>query len=287
MDKRKRLKQLISNKGMVVAPGAFDALTARIVQQAGFQVCYMGGNGAVASMLGVPDIGLASATEMIERARNISNAIDIPLICDADTGYGNVNNVVRAVRDFEQAGVAAIHIEDQATPKRCGAMEGLKLIPAEECAEKIRAAVNTRRDPNFLIIARTDARAVHGLSEAIRRVQMFEAAGADLVFAEMLESLDEIRSVVSSVKVPVLQDTLETSADVVFSHQQLEAVGVKISIHSMLSVLTHANSMATLMKRLHSERTSKGLMNGMMDLHRYEEILGINEQAELRETYGT
>ncbi|MGK7752147.1 MULTISPECIES: isocitrate lyase/PEP mutase family protein [unclassified Roseovarius] len=287
MDKRKRLKQLIANDGMVVAPGAFDALTARIVQQVGFDVCYMGGNGTVASMLGVPDIGLASSSEMVERARNINNAIDIPLICDADTGYGNVNNVVRAVRDFEQAGVAGIHIEDQVTPKRCGAMEGLKLVSAEECAEKIRAAVDTRRDSDFLIIARTDARAVHGLSEAIRRVQMFEAAGADLVFAEMLESLDEIRSVVSSVGVPVLQDTLETSPDVVFSHEELEAAGVKVSIHSMLPTLTHANSMMTLMSRLRSEGTSKGLMEGMMDLHRYEEILGIKEQAELQKTYGT
>lgn len=285
--KRKNFRELIARPGMIVAPGAPDALTARIIEEAGFEVCYMGGNSAVAQMLGVPDIGLATFSDMVERARNIVSAIDIPLVCDADTGYGNVNNVVRTVRAFEQAGVAGIHLEDQAAPKRCGAMEGLALISLEESAMKIRAAVYARQDPNFAIIARTDSRAVLGLDEAIRRIQAYEKAGADIVYVEMLQSLDEIRQVVEAVSVPVLYDVLELSEELTFSNEELENVGVKMAIYSMSSILYTTAVMRKFMSDLRKNGTTRDKVKDMVSLHDYELLLGIEDESALQRKFAS
>lgn len=283
--KRKKFQKLMASQRMIVAPGAPDALTARIIEEAGFDVCYMGGNGAVAQMLGVPDIGLATFSEMIEHVRNIANAIDIPLICDADTGYGNVNNVVRAVRAYEQAGVAGIHLEDQVTPKKCGAMEGLTLASLEESAAKIRAAVHARQDPDFVIIARTDSRAVAGLDEAIQRIQAYEKAGADIVYVEMLQSLDEVKRVVASVSVPVLYDVLELSEDLTFSNKELEDAGVKIAIYSMSSILYTTAMTRKFMADLKKNGTTRDKVKDMTSLHDYELLLGIEQQTALQRQF--
>lgn len=282
MNKRIRLRKLLDSPEMIVAPGAPDALTARIIEKVGFECCYMGGNGVTASKLGFPDIGLTTATEMLERARNINACIDLPLICDADTGYGNVNNVHRTVRDFEQAGIAAIHLEDQATPKKCGAMDGLELTSFEESVSKIRAAVQSRSDPNFLIIARTDSRAAVGLDESIRRIQAFEAAGADVVYVEMLETADEIRRVVQSVKVPVLYDVLERRKDAVLSNAKLKECGVKIATYPMSAILFMAKSITSFMEDLKREGSTQGRADELMDLHEYEKLLGIDGQIEFQ-----
>jgi len=286
-DKRRKFRELLQRDGMIVAPGACDALTARIVQAAGFEVCYMGGNGSVASMLGVPDIGLATFSEMAERARNVAACIDLPLICDADTGYGNVNNVIRTVRTLEQAGVVGIHLEDQVTPKKCGAMAGLKLVSVEESAAKISAAVGARRDPDFIVIARTDSRAVMDLEEAIRRVQAFEAAGADMVYVEMLRSLDEVKAVVDSVNVPVVYDVLETTGIEQPSNQELEAAGVKMAIYSMSGTLLMAGTMQHFMSDLKANGTTSSWISRMLPLHDYEKLLGSEEQAAYQSKYGT
>ena len=283
--KRKKLRELLAGSRMIVAPGAPDALTARIIEEAGFDVCYMGGNSAVAQMLGVPDIGLATFSEMIERARNIANAISIPLVCDADTGYGNVNNVVRAVRAYEQAGLAGIHLEDQVTPKKCGAMDGLQLVSIEESASKIRAACHARQDPDFVIIARTDSRAVAGLDEAIRRIQAFEKAGADIVYVEMLQSLDEVKRVVESVSVPVLYDVLELSEELTFTNADLEAAGVKMAIYSMSSILYSTAIMRKFMADLKANGTTRDKVKDMTSLHDYEVLLGIDEQIALQRQF--
>ena len=190
--KKRKLRELMNKPGIKVAPGVCDAIGARLVEKAGFDVCYMTGNGAMASMLGKPDIGLGTMTEMVQRAHNLAACINIPLISDADTGYGGLNNVKRTVEEFEAAGVSAIHIEDQASPKKCGAMEGVKVVPIEEMSEKIRIAVRSRKDPDFLIIARSDSRKVLGFEESLRRAKAFAEAGADVVYVEMLESREEI-----------------------------------------------------------------------------------------------
>ena len=197
---RPRLRELLARPEPLVAPGAYDALSARLVEQAGFDVVYMTGFGTTASLAGRPDVGLLTGTEMVDNARRIAAAVDVPVIADADTGYGNAINVVRTVQAYEQAGVAGIHLEDQVMPKKCGHMSGKAVIPADEMVGKIRAAVAARRDPDFLLIARTDAAAVEGLDAAIDRARAYAEAGADVLFVEAPTSEDDIARVAEELR---------------------------------------------------------------------------------------
>lgn len=181
MEARKRLRELVDAKEILVLPGAYDALSARLAEAAGFPCVYMTGYGQSASKLGAPDVGLMTMSEMVERAKDMCAAVSVPVICDGDTGFGNVVNLVRTVREYERAGAAAIQLEDQTTPKKCGHMLGRQVVDAEEMVNKIRAAAAARQDPDFLIIARTDARTNHGVEEAIRRARLYEQAGADII----------------------------------------------------------------------------------------------------------
>jgi len=201
--KTSRLRAILSGQDMVVAPGCYDAITARAIQQAGFPVAYMTGAGT-SMALGYPDLGLITMTEMVDAARRINGSIDIPLIADGDTGYGNELNVVRTVQEHERAGTAGIHIEDQVSPKRCGHLDDKEVITRQEFAAKIRAAAYARSDPNFLIIARTDARAVVGMEEAVDRCKMALDCGADLVFLEGPQTIDEIAQVPVAVGGPCM-----------------------------------------------------------------------------------
>ena len=176
----------------ILAPGAYDALTARLIEQAGFPAVYMTGFGTSASLLGRPDVGLLTMSQMVDNARRIVQAVDVPVIADADTGYGNPLNVIRTVQEYELAGVSAIHMEDQVTPKKCGHMENKQVIAATEMIEKIQAAVEARRSDDFLIIARTDARAVEGLDSAVRRARAYREAGADILFIEAPQNEEEV-----------------------------------------------------------------------------------------------
>ena len=188
------LKKILEEEKTLLVPGAYDAFSAKILKQAGFKVIYMTGSGVTASTTGMPDVGLLTMTEMVNQARNIVNATDLPLICDADHGYGNPINVVRTVREYERAGVAGIHIEDQVAPKKCGHFEGKEIIPAEDMVNKIKAAIYAREDPAFLLIARTDARATAGLDEAMRRARLYARAGADMIFLEAPQSVAELKT---------------------------------------------------------------------------------------------
>lgn len=181
-----RLRELLAGD-LVVAPGAYDALSARLVEAAGFPAVYMTGFGTTASLLGRPDVGLLTMTEMVQAASRIRSVVEVPVIADADPGYGNALNVIRTVREYEAAGVAAIHLEDQVAPKRCGHLEGKRVVPASTMADRLRAAVAARSDPDFLLIARTDARAVEGLDAAIDRARRYREAGADMLFVEALQ----------------------------------------------------------------------------------------------------
>src|SRR5665648_534938 len=183
MNKGKVLRNLIASKEILVAPGAHDVLTAKIIEKAGFKAVYMTGYGQAASHLGTADVGLMTMSEMLARANNFASAVDIPVIADGDTGFGNAINVMRTVRQYEMAGVAAIQLEDQVAPKKCGHMTGRQVIPMDEMVGKIRAAVEARQNPDFVIIARTDARTIHGIDEAIRRSKAYEAAGADIILS--------------------------------------------------------------------------------------------------------
>ncbi|MCJ7772500.1 MAG: isocitrate lyase/PEP mutase family protein, partial [Desulfobacterales bacterium] len=192
---RQKLKKALIDNEFIQAPGAYDALTAKIIEGAGFPAVYMTGFGSSVAHFGLPDLGFLTLSEMVENAARIADAVDVPVIADADTGYGNAINVVRTVREYEKTGAAAIHIEDQQWPKRCGHMSGKKVIPAADMVAKIKAAVDNRRDPDFLIIARTDSIAVEGFDQAVERAEMYADAGADMLFVEAPRSAQEMAEV--------------------------------------------------------------------------------------------
>lgn len=224
-----QLRALLAKKEMVVAPGAYDAISARMIEQAGFAAVYMTGSGTAAA-LGFPDFGLITMTEMVENAAAITRSISVPLISDADTGYGNELNVTRTVREFEARNVAAIHIEDQVSPKRCGHLDGKEIVPREEYISKIRAAAAARRDPDFVIIARSDARAVVGLDEAILRANEALAAGADMVFVEATQSLEEMAEVPRRVNGPCLLNMVAGGKTPLVSLSDAQAMGYRMAI---------------------------------------------------------
>ena len=286
MDSKKnaKLRKMLNNPGIVVAPGVYDAVSARIAEKSGFETVYMTGNGTVASLLGIPDIGLATMSEMVMRGRQLSACLEVPLICDADTGYGNLNNVRRTVLEYEAAGVSAIHIEDQCTPKKCGAMEGLALVSAEEAAEKIRVALKARTDPNFTIIARTDAAKAISLDEAIRRLKMFADAGADVVFAEMIDTKEDILKITKAINnVPVMYDVLETTRERAFSIQELESYGVKVVICCLAPLFYTCTKLTEFYENYYESGTNLKYFEELMNLHDYEKLMGLEKEHAIRE----
>ncbi len=223
------LRPHLHNPGMLVAPGAYDAIGARLIEQAGFAAVYMTGAGTSAAR-GYPDFGLLTMGEMVENAATMARSINLPLIADADTGYGNELNVTRTVREYEARGVAAIHIEDQVAPKRCGHLDGKEVVSRAEFVSKIRAAVEARRSPEFVIIARTDARAMIGLDEAIWRANAALEAGADMAFVEAVQTMEEIAAVPQRVKGPCLLNVVPGGRTPVFDLREAEAMGYKLAI---------------------------------------------------------
>lgn len=223
------LRKQLDSAGMIIAPGAYDAIGARLIEQAGYHAVYMTGAGTSAAR-GFPDFGLLTMSEMVDNAAVMARTVRIPLIADADTGYGNELNVTRAVREFEARGVAAIHIEDQLAPKRCGHLDGKEVISQAEFVSKIRAALEARRSKEFVIIARTDARAMLGLDAAISRANAALAAGADLAFVEAAQSLEEVAAVPQRVKGPCLLNVVPGGRTPVFNLREAEAMGYKMAI---------------------------------------------------------
>ncbi|WOD29144.1 isocitrate lyase/PEP mutase family protein [Alloalcanivorax xenomutans] len=224
-----RLRQLMKEQDLVLAPGGYDGITARLIEQAGFSCLYMTGAGTSAA-LGFPDLGLLTMTEMVDNAGTMARSVSIPLIADADTGYGNELNVTRTVREFEARNVAAIHIEDQVFTKRCGHLDDKEVITSNEYVAKIRAAVAARRDPDFMIIARTDARAVHGLDEAIDRANAALEAGADMAFVEAPQSLSEMAEVPRRVRGPCLLNMVPGGRTPIISAAQAQEMGYRLMI---------------------------------------------------------
>ena len=215
--------------GMVVAPGAYDCLTARSIERAGFSAVYMTGGGTAASM-GYPDYGLLTMTEMADNAGRIAASVKLPVIADADTGYGNELNVIRTVREYERRGVAGLHIEDQGFPKKCGHLEDKTIVPIEDYVAKIRAAVSAKTDPNFMVIARTDSRASLGFDEAIRRANAAIDAGADMAFVEAPQTLDEVKAVPRLVKGPCMLNMVWRGKTPDMTLSEVEGLGYKLTI---------------------------------------------------------
>ncbi len=242
---------------MVIAPGAFDGISARLIAEAGFEAVYMTGAGTSASRIGQPDLGLITMTEMVTNAATIVECTGLPVIADADTGYGNPLNVTRTVREYERAGVAAIHIEDQVLPKRCGHMEGKQLVPAEEFVQKIRAACDGRRSDDFIIIARTDANTVYGFEEAIRRGTLYAEAGADILFIEAPLTVEQMTKIPELIKTPCLINVAgPESRTPALATEEIRSMGYKIAIHPGISMDAVVTAIRRALKRLKEEGIS-------------------------------
>jgi 2,3-dimethylmalate lyase len=262
------LRSMLKGPGIVVAPGAYDGFSARLIEAAGFKAVYMTGAGTAASHLGQPDLGLATLTEMAAHAGHIASCVSLPLIADADTGYGNALNVVRTVREYERAGVAGLHLEDQVAPKKCGHIAGKQVIPAREFADKIRAAAEYRTDPDFVIIARTDARAVTGLDDAIERGNRYAEAGADIIFVEAPQTEDEIHRIAREVKAPLLANMVPGGRTPPVNVAELERLGFKVVIFPAVCMAAAVPAMEQALARLKETGTDwhEGAVLSPMDL---------------------
>ncbi len=285
MSKGKLLRQLLAAKEILVAPGAHDVLTGKIIEKAGFQAVYMTGYGQAASHLGMPDVGLLTMNEMVERAANFASALDIPVIADGDTGFGNAVNVMRTVRLYEKAGVAAIQLEDQVAPKKCGHMTGRQVVSIEEMVGKIKAAAEARQNPDLVIIARTDARTVLGIEEAIRRGRAYEEAGADVVFIESPETVDEMKEITSTFNVPVLANMVEGGRTPLLSAQELEDLGYHIVIFPTSSTYITAQAVKNLMEELRKTGTTQNILRQMISFTEFNKLIGLAEIRELENKF--
>jgi len=275
------LRQLLRQPGIIVAPGAYDCLTAKLIEREGFPVVYMTGAGTAVTRVGKPDLGFASLTEMLANASAIASTINVPLIADADTGYGGALNVYRTIQEYEKAGVAALHIEDQAFPKRCGHLDGKEVVPLADMVVKLRAAGEARTDEDFVIIARTDALAVTGLDDTLRRCVAYAEAGADVLFVEALRTQEEIDRVRREVDVPLLYNFVEHGKSPLLPVSQLEALGFKIVIFPgslMLSVYTLAQRILREIRQHGTTASLLGEMGSVVDLFN---LMGMQEALAL------
>ncbi|TMC92208.1 MAG: isocitrate lyase/PEP mutase family protein [Chloroflexi bacterium] len=283
-----RLRELLVQRDLLVAPGAYDALSARLIAQAGFPAVYMTGFGTAASVLGQPDVGLLTMSEMVSRAAALAAVVgDRPLIADADTGYGNPINVRRTVREYERAGAAAIHIEDQVWPKKCGHMEGKQVIPVDEMVQKIRAAADARQDPDFVIIARTDANAVYGLEDALRRGRAYREAGADVIFIEAPRSIEELRAIAQAVPdVPLLYNWAESGKTPLLPLEEIHALGFKLVIFPVSMLFAATQALLDLLEALKQGQTSLAFAERMVTFSQFTDQIGLPEIQALERRYG-
>lgn len=286
IDRPKRLRELLAGSEFLIAPGASDGLTARLIEEAGFPVCYVTGAGIANARFGMADVGLTTGTEIVDQVRAIAAATTLPAICDADTGYGNAINVMRTVYEFERAGAAGIQLEDQVTPKRCGHFEGKDVIPAPEMVQKIRAAVQARSDTNFVIVARTDARAVHGLEDALARGRAYRDAGADVLFIEAPKSVEEMRRIPAEVDgVPHLVNIVEGGRTPVTSANELAEMGFRIAIYANFVLRVAARAIQTGLSYLAERGSSLGYDDAMIAMSERQRLVRLPEIQELERRF--
>ena len=282
---RARLRALLAQGTPVTAPGAYDALSARLVEEAGFDVVYMTGFGSTASLIGRPDVGLLGVSEMADNARRIVSAVSVPVIADADTGYGNAINVVRTVQLYEQAGIAGLQLEDQVMPKKCGHMSGKALIGAGEMAGKIRAAVDARRDPDLVIIARTDAVAVEGLAAAIDRAKAFAAAGADLLFVEAPASEEDIATLAAELRgvAPLVFNWAEGGRTPPLPAERIAELGFSLVLYPIGTLLAATAGIRALLASLRRDGVPD--LAGLPAFGEFTDFIGLPEVQALEQRY--
>jgi len=282
MRKTTRFRELVGAPEILMLPVAYDALSALAIAQAGFSALCVAGYGSSGSLLGLPDIGLASGTELLTHYRHIIDRVDLPVMVDIDTGFGDVNNVIRTVREAEGMGAAALFIEDQTFPKRCGHMAGKSVVPVEEYLPKLRAALWARRDPDFVIMARTDAAAVCGIDEAIRRAQLYAEAGADMVFVEAVTTVEDMRRVNEAVSAPGMANMIEGGRTPFLPASELQELGYAAVAYPCAAVYTAVRALKNWASHLRFHGTSAGFAgpDTMIDFEEYFRFIGA---ADIRE----
>ena len=281
-----RLRNLLAQPGIIIAPGVADALNARLVAREDFQALYMTGAGTSAVRLGMPDVGLLTLTEMVDNAARIADASGLPLIADADNGYGGPLNVRRTVRAYERAGVAAVHLEDQVLPKRCGHLSGKRLVPVDEMIGKIKAALDARQDPDFVVIARTDAIAVEGFEQALDRAAMYQEAGCDMLFVEAPRTTDQLAAIGERFAVPTLYNMASSGKTPFLASDEIAALGFKLVIYPNLLILAGISAATRALRELKSSGSIAGLMNEIASFTEFFDLVGMEEVQRLEERYG-
>ncbi len=282
------IRKLVYDKSKpLVFPGVYDAITAKIAQKTGFEAMFQTGYGTSAALLGMPDYGFIGSTETIENARRICKAVSVPVIVDADTGYGNPLSVWKIVNELEAIGAAGIFLEDQKWPKRCGHMAGKEVIPKEEYAEKLRAAIDARKSKEFIIVARTDVRATEGLDAAIERGLLYKEIGADAIFVEAPKSVDEMKKIGNSIKAPLVANMIEGGATPLLPSDQLHKMGFNLILYP-LSVL-YANTFATveILRELKESGTTSKLRKHLVSFDRFNDIVELAKFRKMENKYAT
>lgn len=280
------LRQRLSSDSILVAPGAYDGFTARLIEKAGFEAVYLSGAGVSYSTYGQPDLGLMTQSEMVQKVAAVSRATTLPIIADGDTGYGNAINTMQTVRLFEQAGAQAIQLEDQQFPKRCGHLSGKELIPAEEMVGKIRAACDARASKDFMIVARTDARSVLGLDEAMRRGQLYVEAGADMLFIESPYSKDELHRIAQTFhEIPLMANMIEGGKTPLLSADELQAMGFALVIFPNSLTRHFAYTGLQFLESLNAQGTTQPQLDAMMSHADLNQLLGIEQFRDLEKRY--
>jgi 2-methylisocitrate lyase-like PEP mutase family enzyme len=285
MNVRRTLRNLVQRKAGVVVPGAYDAVSARLVERAGFPAVYMTGYGTSASRLGLPDLGFAGLAEMADHARNLAAAVGISLIADADTGYGNALSVRRTVQTYEAAGVAALHIEDQTAPKRCGHLSGHQIVPRAEFAGKIRAAVEARTDSDLLIIARTDAISAESFDEALRRGEAAAKAGADMLFIEAPRSDAEVARIAGAFDTPLLYNYAPGGRSPLLPFPRLRELGYAIIILPVDTLFVAVRAIADFLREVKAGDDVLRLADRYVTFRDFNELIGVTDQLRLAERY--
>lgn len=286
MRPREELRRLLEAEELVMAPGAPDALTARLIEQAGFPAVYMTGFAATATLLGCPDLGLLTQTEMTTHARSFVRAVNVPVIADADTGYGGPANIERTVREYIQAGVAAIHFEDQVQPKRCGHMAGVKLVPVEHMVRRLQCALEARDDDDLLIIGRTDACATLGIDEAIRRGQCYLDAGVDMLFVDALKRIDDAVALGKALDGTLVIAMVEGNETAQLSPNELKRMGFSVALYPLSTLLTATHANKSLLADLKQNGTTQSRMDHMSTYSEFSEIVGLDHYTDLDNRFG-
>lgn len=281
-----RVQRILEQQGSIVFPGVYDTLSARLVERVGFPMSFISGYSVAATAIGEPDLGLLTQTEIVERARRICGSVKIPILVDADTGYGNPLNVIRTVNELINAGAAGCFLEDQVWPKKCGHMRGKKVVDRQEYVEKIRAAVEARAGRDFFIVARTDALAVMGLEEALARVQAARAAGADASFVEAPESLEQMAQIGRQAPRPIVANMIEHGRTPVLGRQQLVEMGFGLILYPLSGIFAAAKALEEIYQKLYCDQNTAGLEGRLMTFKEFNDLIGVEEKYKLAERFG-